>query len=431
MSETQTKNPRMDDPFSGGMSFGPQSSQALMAPVAGATGGALDRAQAQIVTAQRVAIKRNLPAILAEAKALATAAERKFYYSMPFKERSKGDKPERTVYVEGPSIGCAMAAIGAYGNCSVEAFPASETPSHWTFMARFVDYEKGTTYSRSFNQRKAQNTGMRDAGRQEDIIFQIGQSKSIRNVIVGGLKWLTDEMFLAAKSGVLERIANNPDGARGWLAKQYALREIELKRVERVVGRPAGKWLAADMAKLFAELSALDDGFADADDLYPASVSEGEDLAEDRARQAANEATAASAAASTDNKAPPKKRTAAPRPAAEAPNAGQDKAAANNEGPRPGDVQQAQNNAAAQNQNQAEPAAKAPAADEAALKQAFLEQQQRERDAAREQAAAEAVGQAAEGAEEDDGSGDAELPGDTEEEAGRIDDDRAGELSFS
>jgi hypothetical protein len=429
MSETQTKNPRMDDPFSGGMSFGPQSSQALMAPVAGATGGALDRAQAQIVTAQRVAIKRNLPAILAEAKALATAAERKFYYSMPFKERSKGDKPERTVYVEGPSIGCAMAAIGAYGNCSVEAFPASETPSHWTFMARFVDYEKGTTYSRSFNQRKAQNTGMRDAGRQEDIIFQIGQSKSIRNVIVGGLKWLTDEMFLAAKSGVLERIANNPDGARGWLAKQYALREIELKRVERVVGRPAGKWLAADMAKLFAELSALDDGFADADDLYP--VSEGEDLAEDRARQAANEATAASAAASTDNKAPPKKRTAAPRPAAEAPNAGQDKAAANNEGPRPGDVQQAQNNAAAQNQNQAEPAAKAPAADEAALKQAFLEQQQRERDAAREQAAAEAVGQAAEGAEEDDGSGDAELPGDTEEEAGRIDDDRAGELSFS
>ena len=233
------KGPRINDPFSGGMQFDePQSSHRL--PVAQPKSDT-DQAMANIVTAQRVAIKRNLPDILRNAKTLAAAASQKFYYSIPFKERAKDGKPERTVHVEGLSIDGAMAAASIYGNCRVEAFPASDTATHWTFMARFVDYETGFTLTRAFNQRKSQSTGMRDAERNLDIVFQIGQSKAIRNVIIGALKWLADEMFQAAKSGVLERIARSPENARKWLIQQLGLIEVDIRRVERIVTRPADK----------------------------------------------------------------------------------------------------------------------------------------------------------------------------------------------
>lgn len=76
MSET-AERVRMDDPFATGMSFETPRQDREMVPVQGPN---TDRAQAQVITAQRVAIKRNVPAILAEAKALATAAGGKFYY---------------------------------------------------------------------------------------------------------------------------------------------------------------------------------------------------------------------------------------------------------------------------------------------------------------------------------------------------------------
>lgn len=264
-----TESPRIIDPF-GSMEFEDPTPSRLVP----ASHPATDRAMADVFTAQRVAVKRNLPDILREAKVLAAAASQKFYYSIPFKERARDGKPERTVHVEGVSIDGAMAALSIYGNCRVEAFPANETASHWTFMARFVDYEKGVTVVRAFNQRKSQSTGMRDAERNLDIVFQIGQSKAIRNVIIGALKWLTDEMFLAAKSGVLERIQRNPEQARAWLTQQFGLIEVKLHRVERIVARTADKWLVSDMAKLFAELQSVKDGFADADDLWPTDAAE-------------------------------------------------------------------------------------------------------------------------------------------------------------
>ncbi len=269
MSQTTQARPRVDDPFGGGMRFEPEAEQPRLLPAV--QGTASDQATAQIITAQRVAFKRNMPDILREAKVLATAAAQKFYYSMPFKERGKDGGKDRTVHVEGPSIDCAMAALLIYGNCRVENFPARETTTHWTFMAQFVDYEKGVTVVRAFNQRKSQTTGIRDVERNLDIVFQIGQSKAIRNVIVSALKWLTDEMFDAAKSGVLRRIEDKPDQAREWLTDQFYQIGVDVSRVSRIVTRTVDKWNARDMAKLFAELSSVKDGFADADDLWPTS----------------------------------------------------------------------------------------------------------------------------------------------------------------
>lgn len=290
MSETATK-PRVANPFDARMEFEQPSRE--MVPVV--QGPATDRATAAIITAQRVAIKRNVPDVLKRGTILATAAARKFYYSIPFKKKQP-DGSIRVESVEGATIGCAMAAVGVYGNCAVEAFPASETQTHWTFLARFVDYETGLSVTRSFNQRKSQSTGMRDEGRNADIVFQIGQSKAMRNVIVSSLSWLVEEMFAAAKSGVLERIQNSPDAARAWLIKQFAEHDIPLNRVERVIGRTADKWLVHDMAKLFAEIQALSEGFADADDLYPSSQAAADEMRE--AAEEAKNATASEAGAS-------------------------------------------------------------------------------------------------------------------------------------
>lgn len=271
MSGAQTvERVSMGDPFA--MSFdapGQGAGQMVAVPAGTATvGAATDRAMAEVFVAQRVAIKRNMGAILQEARSLAGAAGSKFYYSIPFKNSRKGT----TEYVEGPTIGCAMAAVNIYGNCRVEAFPAQVTPTHWTFAARFVDYEKGVTIVRTFQQRRKQDTGMKDDARAEDIIFQIGQSKALRNVVIAALGWLVDEMETEAKSGLLKKVEGKPEQARNWLVTELGALSIDLRRVERVVGRAAGKWLAPDMAKLLAQVQSLKDGMADSEDLFPSEV---------------------------------------------------------------------------------------------------------------------------------------------------------------
>lgn len=270
MSDTITR-PQLLDPFGGGMQFPEeQSNHAVSSATGMAPMGhtAVDEAQAGIVLAQRVPVKRNVPAILQEVKTLATARGKEFFYSIPFKEKLP-DGGERVTRVEGLTVQAAMAVMMAYGNCRVRCLPARETATHWTFLAEFNDHEKGGSVLRSFNQRKQQNTGMKDRGRQEDIIFQIGQSKAIRNVILAGLGWLCEEAFIAAKSGVVQRIADNPEQARAYIIRKIEEMEVSLARVERTVGRAAAHWLAQDMAKIFSELGSINDGFADPDELWP------------------------------------------------------------------------------------------------------------------------------------------------------------------
>lgn len=268
MSDTATRQrPAMKqdagDPFGVRFEGGGEMTTLPMQPVGGSVA---DTAMARIITAQRVAIKRDKGGVLAAGLALAHANGSGYYYRFPVKNKQKGT----TEYIEGPSIGCAMGAVSVYGNCLVEAFPAQETQTHWVFLGRFVDYETGVTVTRSFQQRKSQRgIGGADAGRQEDIIFQIGQSKCIRNVICAAIPWLTDEMEKAAKKGTLDRIQNNPEGVRKWLADRFAEAEIDIIRVERVVGRKLEKWSAPDMAKLLTNLQSLKDGFADAEELFP------------------------------------------------------------------------------------------------------------------------------------------------------------------
>lgn len=253
----------MENPFRPNFDDGGAGQAPMLAPRQ--PGPALDEAMANIITAQRVAVKRDIRSILTNIKSLAAGAGQQFYYSWSVNDRANN----RQSLVEGLGIKGAMAVATCYGNCRVDAVIAQETQSHVTFAARFVDFETGFTLTRLFQQRKNQNTGMKDKDRAADLVFQIGQSKAIRNVIIQALPTYCEEAKEAAKSALIGRIADNPDGARNHILGRLEDLGIETNRVERVVGRIVAKWSAQHMARIWAELTAIQDGLADADDLYP------------------------------------------------------------------------------------------------------------------------------------------------------------------
>lgn len=253
----------MENPFRPNFDDGGAGQAPMLAPRQPSP--ALDEAMANIVTAQKVAVKRDMGAIMRTVQTIAAAAGQKFYYSWSVNDRANN----RQSLVEGLGIKGAMAVATCYGNCRVDAVIAQETQSHVTFAARFVDYETGFTLTRLFQQRKGQNTGMKDKDRAADLVFQIGQSKAIRNVIIQALPILCEEAKDSAKSALLDRIAGNPEAARTAILSRLDDLGVDNNRVERVIGRTVAKWSAQHMARIWAELTAIQDGLADADDLYP------------------------------------------------------------------------------------------------------------------------------------------------------------------
>lgn len=268
------KTPEIVDPM--GMDFSKFEESALPA------GGALvpirpegDRIAVttfgDIVTAQRVAVPREITKVLAKMKVLAGAAGDRYVYRIPFKRTNKQTGDVKTEYVEGGSIKLANDLAREYGNCMINVLVDNSQPRYWIFYGKFVDLETGFTMVRAFQQRKSQSTGMKDVDRQEDMVFQIGQSKCIRNVTLNALQTMTDYCVEEAKQSVKERIAKDPNKARAWLLAKIAELRVDLKLVESFYGRIAAHWTVADMAKLYAEINSIEDGMVTPDDLYPTS----------------------------------------------------------------------------------------------------------------------------------------------------------------
>ncbi|MDZ4251093.1 MAG: hypothetical protein U1A72_00790 [Sulfuritalea sp.] len=219
----------------------------------------------EIITAQRVAVPRDMRRILANMKALATAAGKEYVYGWEVNDR----KNNRKVWIEGPTITLANDLAREYMNCQVDCRVIDEG-KHWVFYARFVDLETGSSMVRAYQQRKGQDTGMRDDQRALDMVFQIGQSKAIRNVVVNALRSLVNYAMDAAKGALLDKVGKNPEGARQWIKQELVRLAIDLKRVEAVYGRTAEHWTVPDMARIYTELQSVADGMMNAEDVYPA-----------------------------------------------------------------------------------------------------------------------------------------------------------------
>jgi hypothetical protein len=217
----------------------------------------------RVVGAQKVAVYRDDTRVLEKIRTTASAAGSDWYYRFPVK--SKGG----TDYIEGPSIKLANDVARIYGNCEVDT-RVTDLGDSWLIYARFTDYESGFTMTRPFQQRKGQR-GMRGEGdRMLDINLQIGASKAIRNVIVNSLQSIADFAMEEARNSLIDKIGKNLDNYRKRATERLKEMQIEMSRVESVIGRPVKSWTASDVAKVIAMIQSINDGMATSDDLFPA-----------------------------------------------------------------------------------------------------------------------------------------------------------------
>lgn len=211
-----------------------------------------------------VAVHRNEVRIFQKLKAIAAAAGDDFFYRFPVR-----NKDGTTKWIEGASIKCANAVARTYGN-NATRIRSQDNGDHWIFTAQFYDFETGYVLERQFQQRKSQKTMKTDPDRQLDIVFQIGQSKAIRNVINNALCEFTDYAFAEAQQGVVAKVGQNMKGYLERVRSRLKELGVDIKRVELAAGRSAENWLAPDIARTIAEIQSCNDGMASPDDVWPA-----------------------------------------------------------------------------------------------------------------------------------------------------------------
>ncbi len=217
-----------------------------------------------VVTAQKIAVYRDDQRIMAKLKTLAARSGEKYWYSWEANDRAN----QRKQTVEGPTIKLANDLAREYGNCIVDV-RAIDIGDAFMIYARFTDLETGFSMTRPFQQRKGQNTGMRDGGRALDAIFQIGVSKAIRNVVVNSLSNYAEFMVEEAKKALVDWVENHPEKAISYIEGAVKTLGIDVKRVEAVVGRIFKDWTVRDKARVMSELRGIEEGLTVADEVYP------------------------------------------------------------------------------------------------------------------------------------------------------------------
>ena len=227
-------------------------------------GNTMQRTQTQYTTAVSVQHPRSIAKIANNVFEEARLAGKSFYYRWTV--NSKDGKK----MIEGPSIDLTMALCRHYGNCAIDLI-AEETPTHFMIKATFIDLESGMSSPRIFRQRKNQGTGMKDAERQEDIVFQIGQSKAIRNAIRNSLpSWLIERAVEIATDAELNKTnKENIHLARAKVLEFFAGFGVAPDRIEAERTRPVDQWAPQDIVDLRGMATALKEGRIGPEELFP------------------------------------------------------------------------------------------------------------------------------------------------------------------
>ena len=236
-------------------------------------GGGVQKSGNAYVTALTIQNPRELKAVQSRFLQECDLAGESFYYSWSVKNKQTGSSE----VIEGPSIGMAMALVRSFGNCACEVSRVEETDRSYVYYGTFVDLETGSTITRPFRQsKKSVVTGRMDNERKDDVRFQIGASKCIRNVVLNALpKWLTDKGLKAAKAGVRARIEHyvNSNGiakAIEILLDQLAGVGVTTDDVKAKCGVADIKALDLDMiVVLRGDLNTIQSGMENAETLFP------------------------------------------------------------------------------------------------------------------------------------------------------------------
>jgi hypothetical protein len=215
------------------------------------------------IGARPVAVMRDDHRVRQKIAIEAAAAGEHWFYRFPVKSR------DGTNYIEGETIKLANAVQRLYGNNNVDTQMRDDGDS-WLFISTFNDYENGSSMARLYRQRKSQTSlKTRDYDRQQDIAFQIGQSKSIRNVIVNYLGEFCTFAMEQAQNSLIDKVGRDIEGWRQRTIEGLTRMPVDVKRVERVIGRSAKDWLAPDISKVIAMGKAIHEGMASIDETFP------------------------------------------------------------------------------------------------------------------------------------------------------------------
>lgn len=211
-------------------------------------GKTLVKTEIPYVTALKVQKPRDIDQVIEAVKRECEFGGEDFYYGWTLQRgKSVGKK------IEGGSIGLATSLARAYGNVWIPV-TMQETEEAFLFTATFIDLESGFNIQRIFRtDRTADLPGQYEPARKEDIKFQIGQSKAIRNVILNGgvPRWLVNSAVKWAKDAVINNITK--EGLAKATANAidfFAKNGIKEKDLIDYIGVPKTNWTAEAIAHL-------------------------------------------------------------------------------------------------------------------------------------------------------------------------------------
>lgn len=214
--------------------------------LAGARG--MVKTQTAYQTAITVQKPRDLKKVEADILFEASQMGEDFIYSWQVNDKNNKETGKSTV--EGVSIDGAMILVRNWGNAVCEPDLVDETPTHYLLKATFIDLEKGFSSPRLYRQRKGERRGGMDAERAEDIAFQIGQSKAIRNAVCRGIpQWMQDRAVEAAKSEAAKKYSDVPKAVEAVRKYAEGLKVSDVQLIARM-GKPFDAWLPYDIVTI-------------------------------------------------------------------------------------------------------------------------------------------------------------------------------------
>ncbi len=231
-----------------------------------AGGATVTKQGTQYVTAVAVQRPRQLKIVKDKVISEVELEPEAAYYA--WKVNTKGGGKKR---IEGGTIGLAMSIARNFGNCAVD-ITIDETPTHYYFKPVFLDLETGFTFCRTFRQRKSQGIGMKDEDRAQDITFQIGQSKAIRNVVFSAVPpALKNTAIKEAQRLIVEDIDQcGIEKSREKCLKTFASIDVTKEQLFEYTGiNDPAKWSSAVLADLRTAFKTIDTNQASVKELFP------------------------------------------------------------------------------------------------------------------------------------------------------------------
>ena len=220
-------------------------------------------------TAVQVIKQRNLNIVESKCLEEAAIAGDDFYYSW-----SQGGQ-----VTEGLTVGAALAIARNMWNNAVDV-EVRETPHAYYFTGAYIDLETGFNIRRTFRQNKQsprtkQGKEIYSGERGQDVIYQIGQSKAIRNVVLNAVpNWLGRKVFERAKENVVAKIENmGVEKAKGILQRKAEALGIPLERVIANFGK-VEEWDVEKIVRITGAVRSIEDGRERVDDVFPPTASE-------------------------------------------------------------------------------------------------------------------------------------------------------------